>query len=117
MQQNYPHLQQGKHEHSFNCNQHLCFFSSSIVLFPPPIPTIQHLSYDEATRPRTIVYDNGTLQAWSSNEPPHYLAYPSNELAHQTDQVHVWQDSTTGGTYIQYLGTIFSDKIKQIFSP
>lgn len=68
--------------------------------------TLQHLSYDEATRPRTIVYDNGTIQAWPSNEGQHYLTYPSNDLVHPNDQVHVWQDSTTGGTYIQYLGKL-----------
>jgi hypothetical protein len=76
---------------------------------------MQHLSYDEATRPRTILYDNGTLQAWPSNDTQHYLTYPSNELAHQTDQVHVWQDSATGGTYIQYLGKRFRIKINACF--
>jgi hypothetical protein len=76
---------------------------------------MQHLSYDDAARGRTIVYDNGTLQTWPSNEPPHYLAYPSNELAHQNEQVHVWQDSATGGTYIQYLGKIYSNKIEEKF--
>ena len=77
-----------------------------LVLFPPPMPTLQHLSFDDTNRPRTILYDNGTLQTWQSTDTPHYLTYSSNELAHQTDQVHVWQDSATGGTYIQYLGEI-----------
>ena len=77
---------------------------------------MQHLSYDDAARARTIVYDNGTLQTWPPNEPSHYLAYPSNELAHQNEQVHVWQDSATGGTYIQYLGKIVhSDKFEENF--
>lgn len=65
---------------------------------------MQHLSYEETIRPRTIVYDPSTIQNWSSNEPTHFLTYPTNELPHQTEQVHVWQDNTTGGTYIQYLG-------------
>jgi hypothetical protein len=79
----------------------------SIVLYSPPISTIHHSQH---LSPRTILYDNGTIQTWPSNEPQHYLAYPPtlNELTHQTDQVHYWQDSATGGTYIQYLGKFFS---------
>jgi hypothetical protein len=77
-----------------------------IVLYSPPISTLHHSSYDDGTRPRTIVYDNGTIQTWPPNETAHYLTYPSalSELTHQADQVHYWQDN--GGTYIQYLGKI-----------
>ncbi|CAF2770420.1 unnamed protein product [Rotaria sp. Silwood2] len=95
LQQNYSHL------------QHV-FYSPSISSIHHP----QQLSYDDATRPRTIVYDNGTIQTWPSNETQHYLTYPStglsniNELTqlqqHQNDQVHLWTDTTTGGTYFQY---------------
>ncbi|CAF1344286.1 unnamed protein product, partial [Rotaria sordida] len=95
LQQNYSHLQQ--------------------VLYSPSISSIHHsqqLSYDDATRPRTIIYDNGTMQTWPSNETQHYLNYPSttltniNELTHlqqhQNDPGHFWPDTTTGGTYFQY---------------
>ncbi|CAF2131451.1 unnamed protein product [Rotaria magnacalcarata] len=95
LQQNYSHLQQ--------------------VLYSPSMSSIHHgqpLSYDDATRPRTIVYDNGTIQTWPPNDAQHYIAYPSapipniSELTHlqqhQSDQVHFWQDAATGGTFIQY---------------
>ena len=56
----------------------------------------------------TFVYENGNGHAWPSNDVPHYAGYPPNELtllqAQSMDQVHVWQDSTTGGTFIHYLG-------------
>ncbi|CAF1195917.1 unnamed protein product [Rotaria sp. Silwood1] len=95
LQQNYPHLQQ--------------------VLYSPSISSIHHpqeLSYDDTTRTRTIVYDNGTIQTWPSNETQHYLTYPSaalsnmNELTHlhqhQNDQIHLWPDPTNGGPFYQY---------------
>lgn len=62
------------------------------------------MAYEDALRPRTIVYDHGAIQAWQTNESPHYVTYATNELPHQTDQVHIWQDNGMGGAYIQYLG-------------
>jgi len=82
------------------------FLFEKLVLFPSSMPTIPHLSYDDAARARTIIYDNGAIQAWPSTDTPHYLSYQTSDLAHQTDQVHVWSDNATGGTYIQYLGKL-----------